>query len=279
MRARTALFVLLWSSGAIFSRLGLLHASPFAFLTLRFAVALCAVVALVFRRRPLLPEPGIRLRVAATGLVLLGAYPICYLLALDRAMTPGALASVMGVQPILTLLLLERRFSGVRLFGLLLACVGLSLVVWQSIVAARFSTAGASYALGALLSMTSGAISQRKLEQEPLEVLPLQYTVSLLLCLLFVPFRPFHFELSAGFLVPLAWLAIVISVVAQLLFYRLIRAGNLVNATSLFYLVPVVTVLMDCVFLGSRPAPLGILGMAAIVSGLVCVFRKRSREA
>ncbi|MEP6772784.1 MAG: EamA family transporter, partial [Polaromonas sp.] len=32
----TSLFVLLWSSGALFSKLGLQHASPFAFLALRF---------------------------------------------------------------------------------------------------------------------------------------------------------------------------------------------------------------------------------------------------
>lgn len=33
--ATTSLFVLLWSSGAIVSKLGLAHASPFAFLLLR----------------------------------------------------------------------------------------------------------------------------------------------------------------------------------------------------------------------------------------------------
>lgn len=36
----TSLFVLLWSSGAIFSKLGLESASAFAFLLLRFALAL-----------------------------------------------------------------------------------------------------------------------------------------------------------------------------------------------------------------------------------------------
>ena len=38
--ASTTLFVLLWGSGAIFARLGLDHASAFAFLTLRFILAL-----------------------------------------------------------------------------------------------------------------------------------------------------------------------------------------------------------------------------------------------
>ena len=36
----TALFVLLWSSGAIFSRWGLDDASPFVLLALRFGMAL-----------------------------------------------------------------------------------------------------------------------------------------------------------------------------------------------------------------------------------------------
>ena len=37
--ATTTLFVLLWSSGAIVSKWGLTHASPFAFLLLRFLLA------------------------------------------------------------------------------------------------------------------------------------------------------------------------------------------------------------------------------------------------
>jgi len=58
-----------------------------------------------------------------------------------------------------------------------------------------------------------------------------------------------------------------------LLFYRLMQAGNLVNVTSLFYLVPVVTAVMDYLVLGNRLAPLGMAGMMSILAGLVLVFR------
>ncbi|SAL52314.1 multidrug DMT transporter permease [Caballeronia udeis] len=75
------------------------------------------------------------------------------------------------------------------------------------------------------------------------------------------------------FLIPLLWLGIVISVFAQLLFYKLIRAGNLVNVTSLFYLVPVVTAVMDYLVLGNRLAPLGLAGMVSILAGPVLVCR------
>ncbi len=44
----TALFVLLWSSGAIVSELGLDHAPAFAFLVLRFALASSVLAMLTF---------------------------------------------------------------------------------------------------------------------------------------------------------------------------------------------------------------------------------------
>lgn len=56
--ASTSLFVLLWSSGAIFSKWGLAHASPFAFLLIRFAIALCGLVLLVPLLKLKLPRRG-----------------------------------------------------------------------------------------------------------------------------------------------------------------------------------------------------------------------------
>jgi drug/metabolite transporter (DMT)-like permease len=272
--ASTSLFVLLWSSGAIFARLGLDHASAFAFLTLRFILALGVLLLVGALVRSWLPERGQRLRTVGTGLLMIGCYPICYLLALDHGITPGVLVTLLGVQPILTLMLLERRFAALRLLGLVLALCGVVLVVWQSIGLARFSQAGMAYALGALLCLTLGTIAQKGLDQSPLQALPLQYGVSLLLCALFLPFQPLDVDWSLDFLVPLLWLGIGISVVAQLLLYRLIRAGNLVNVTSLFYLVPGVTAAMDYLFLGNAMSGLSLAGMAAILLGLLLVFRQ-----
>ncbi|GAA7760680.1 MAG: EamA/RhaT family transporter [Burkholderiaceae bacterium] len=269
----TPLFVLLWSGGAIFSRVGLSHASPFAFLTLRFVIALTLLAAIGVARRRVLPAPGTRVRVAVTGALMIGGYSISYLLALDFGMTPGVLATVLGVQPILTLLWMERRVSVARLAGLTLALAGLVTIVADSLMAARFSMAGWGAALAALACMTVGAIGQKGIRQAPVEILPLQYTVALAMCLLCVPFQPFRFEHVPGFFFPLLWMGIVISVVATLLFYRLIQAGNLVNVTSLFYLVPPVTVLLDFVALSNRPAPLALVGMIAIPVGLALVFR------
>ncbi|WP_454727423.1 MULTISPECIES: DMT family transporter [Cupriavidus] len=274
----TALFVLLWSSGAIFARLGLEYASAFALLAARFALALLVLLALAAWRRRWLPAPGTRARVLAAGLLMTGAYSICYLLALARGVTPGVLATVLGAQPVLTLLLVERRYPARRLAGLAAALGGLLLVVWESIGGARLSPLGMGFALAALACMTSGAILQKGIRQAPLDVLPLQYGAALALCLLCAPFQPMTATPAAGLLVSLAWLALVISVGATLLLYRLIQAGNLVSVTSLFYLVPGVTALLDYLFLGNRLTASTLAGMAAIVAGLVLVFGQPAPE-
>lgn len=271
----TALFVLLWGSGAISSRWALDHSSAFAILTLRFALALVALLAIAALRRQFLPQPGSRRQVLVSGLALIGGYSICYFLALENGVTPGVLATVLGVQPILTLVLVERRFSAARLAGLLLALGGLALVVQQGLSSAGFSALGMLFALLALGCVTFGAILQKRIGQALQQVLPLQYMASLLLCLLFVPFRPFEVDWVAGFVLPWLWLGLVISVGAQLLLYRLIQAGNLVNVTGLFYLVPVVTALLDHLLLGNAlPLP-GWVGMAIIFAGLGLAFRQR----
>lgn len=275
----TALFVLLWGSGAIFSKWGLCHSSAFAFLVLRFALAFGVLIVLAQSRGQWLPIQGWRIRIAITGLLMIGCYSACYFLALEHGVTPGVLATLLGVQPILTLALLERRFPAPRVIGLGLALSGLILVVYQSIVLARLSVIGLIFAFGALVSMTAGAILQKRVQQAPVVVLPLQYAVSLLLCLAFVPFEPFHIEMGIGFFIPWLWLSLVISVAAQLLLYRLIHRGNLVNVTSLFYLVPAVTALMDYLFLGNALPMRAVMGMAAILVGIALVFRTRAAES
>ncbi len=270
----TALFVLLWSSGALFAKWGLAHAGAFVFLSLRFALALAVLLAwAALRRQPMLPRPGTRLRVAVTGLLMVGVYSVCYFLALDRGMTPGVLATLLGVQPLVTLALTERPLAPRRLAGLGLALAGLVLVVYDSLAAARFGAVGLLFALGALVSISAGTLMQKRLDQAPAAVLPLQYAVSLALCAAIVPLFPVQVQWTAGLAGSVFCMGVVISVVATLLLYRLIRAGNLVNVTSLFYLVPGGTALLDYLVFGNRMAPLALAGLAAIVLGLVQVFR------
>ena len=105
-------------------------------------------------------------------------------------------------------------------------------------------------------------------------MLPLQCAVALALCVALLPTQAPRFDPHPMLALSVLWLGAVISVGATVLLYRLLRAGNLVNVTSLFYLVPGVTAAMDYLFLGNAMSGLSLAGMAAILLGLVLVFRR-----
>ncbi|MDZ3833036.1 MAG: DMT family transporter [Sphingopyxis sp.] len=271
--APTLFFVMLWSSGAILSEIGLRHGSPLALLILRYVLALALLALIALRRRTLLPAKGTRARVALTGLAIAGLYSVCYLLALDQGLTPGALATLLGIQPLLTLLITERQVSSARFCGLIFALAGLALVVSDGVAAARFGPLGLLFAGLSLLGITAGSILQKRETQAPWEVLPLQYAVGLACACLLIPFDPLHFSWDWGFIGPALWLAAVISVGATFLLYRLIARGNLVNVTSLFYLVPGVTAMMDWAILGNPMSVTAMAGLALVLVALLLVLR------
>ncbi len=274
-QSATSIFVLLWGSAAIFTRWGLDNASPIALLILRFSTALIALSLLAIFRKRLLPKHGTRKQVLLTGLLMIAGYSICYFKAMAHGVTPGLMATIMGIQPILTLCLLEKSLQKERLFGLLIALAGLILLVWKSLTMAFIAPIGIFFALTALICITFGAIMQKNIQQAPTDVLPLQYVVSLVICLFIVPFEHFEITWNSQLIISVLFLGILISVVAQLLLYRLLNQGNIVNVTSLFYLVPIVTALLDFLILKNTLPLAGLIGMIAILLGLLLVFKKK----
>ena len=274
-QSATSTFVLLWGSAAIFTRWGLDSASPIALLILRFATALFILLLIAIFRKRLLPKHGTRKQVLLTGLLIIAGYSICYFKAMAHGVTPGLMATIMGIQPILTLCLLEKNLQKERLLGLLIALAGLILLVWKSLTMSFIAPIGIFFSLTALICITFGAIMQKNIQQAPTDVLPLQYVVSLVVCLFIVPFEHFEITWNSQLIISVLFLGILISVVAQLLLYRLLNQDNLVNVTSLFYLVPVVTALLDFLILKNKLPLAGLIGMIAILIGLTLVFKKK----
>ncbi|WP_151745499.1 DMT family transporter [Acinetobacter calcoaceticus] len=274
-QSATSAFVLLWGSAAIFTRWGLDNASPIALLILRFSTALIVLFVLALFRKRLLPKHGTRKQVLLTGLLIIAGYSICYFKAMAHGVTPGLMATIMGIQPILTLCLMEKNWQKERLLGLCISLAGLILLVWKSLTMSFIAPIGVLFALAALICITLGAIMQKNIQQAPTDVLPLQYVISLIVCLFIVPFEHFEITWNSQLIISVLFLGILISVVAQLLLYRLLSQGNIVNVTSLFYLVPIVTALLDFLILKNKLPLAGLIGMIAILLGLMLVFKKK----
>lgn len=110
-------------------------------------------------------------------------------------------------------------------------------------------------------------------------MLPLQYGISPVLCVCLLPADVFYVSYTPAFLISVLFLGVLISVVAQLLLYRLLSAGSIVNVTSLFYLVPVITAVLDYLLLGNTLPWSAVAGMGAILLGIMMVFRAPRQRA
>ncbi len=276
--ASISLFVFIWGISGIITKIALGDISTFPLLLIRFgaAIILLLIICLI-SKTPFIPKSGQRQFIALTGLVLIGCYTTSFFLSMEFGLTPGLLATILGVQPILTLLLSERHFPPMRLLGLLVAFIGLTMVVSRSMMQTEISIFGILFALLGLASITIGTLMQKRIQLPPHEILPLQYCSAMILFAIILPFMPIRLEINPISMGSAIWLGLIVSVVAQLLLYRLIAAGNLVNVTSLFYLVPIVTALFDYLILDNSMPLITMLGLATILIGLAIVLHSAKR--
>ena len=159
-------FVIIWGAGFLASKIGMLYAAPFTFLTLRFLLGIACMVPIVLIVRPAWPATRMELgHVIVAGLLmhaihLGGSHYTQYL-----GVSAGITAVLLTVQPLLTALVASRwmgeRLAGRQWAGIGVGFAGVVLVVWHKIDI-REMTAGSLIAvIVALLAVTAGTLYQR----------------------------------------------------------------------------------------------------------------------
>ncbi|MFF4806237.1 DMT family transporter [Streptomyces sp. NPDC001351] len=267
-------FVVMWASGAIFAELGLRYASPVPFLAVRAVLA--ALIAWTVTRWTRDTRPvgrGDRGRAVVVGLIMQVGYQGMFFLSLDFGISPGMLAAVLGVQPLLTASVAGRRRAPWA--GLVIGLGGVVLVVANHTAPGDLLTAtnGVGAALAAMVCMTLGTIAQRKLTDIGLwRSIALQHTAaSCVFVLLALTSEQPVVSSGAGFWVAEAWMAVVVSTGATALLHAMARTGNATRVASLFYLVPPVTAVLDLAVFGTALRPHQWLGMTAVVLSVFLV--------
>lgn len=153
------IFVLMWSSGAIFAKLGLQSTEPLTFLALRllFSMAIMWLICLLIR--PDFPQTISEWRnILITGMFLQAGYQIFFFDALAHQVSPGLLTIILGIQPILTAIVGKERITGAQWAGLLFGMMGLILVVVDSLFIVKISLIGITSAVLSMLSITPGNV-------------------------------------------------------------------------------------------------------------------------
>jgi drug/metabolite transporter (DMT)-like permease len=276
-----ALFVLLWSTGFIGARLGMPHAEPLTFLSLRYGLVLAVMlpVALLLRVRWPATWRDVR-HIAVAGTLIQGGYLGGVFCAIDAGMSAGVVALIVGMQPLLTAAaagrLLGERVSPLQWLGFTLGLAGVALVVWHRMSLQGMGAGGLALALFALACITLGMLYQKKYcpSFDLRAGVMLQFGAALLVTLpLALALETLRVEWTGEFLFALGWLSLVLSAGATTILFRLIERGAATRVTSLFYLTPAVTAVMAWLMFGETLGAATIAGMVVAVAGVALVNR------
>lgn len=273
-----ALFVFLWSTGFISAKLGLPHAEPMTFLTLRFAVVALGFLALALWQGLRWPGPRALMHQAVVGLLLQATYLGGVFVAIDQGVEAGASALIVGLQPLLVgavaAPLLGERVGPRHWLGLGLGLLGVTLVVAEKLEQGLGSGIGIAFAVAALFGITIGTLYQKRYGQGVDIRLcnVVQFAAAAVVTgSLAVVFEGRGVDWQPSFVVALSWSILVLSFGAVSLLLWLIQRGAASRVSSLFFLVPPTTALMAWLLFDERLAPLALIGMALAVVGVAMV--------
>ncbi|CAM2156912.1 DMT family transporter [Pararobbsia alpina] len=281
LKAAPALFLLLWSSGFVFLKLGLQYADPLTFLALRYACVVGILIVPAVWLRPALPaSPRAWLHLATVGLLIQAAYFSFIYLSLKLGVSAGAAALITSQQPILVGLLApaiaKERVDLARWTGLALGVTGAAWVIVARSSIEVTSALGLTFAVLALAAMTAGTLWEKRFgtQTHPVTSNLVQYSVGLAVAApLAWVLEPMHIDWTAGLIGSLSYLVLFNSIIAITLLLTMLRYGEASRVSALFFLVPPVTALIARVVLG-EPIPLMVWpGMALAAAGLYLVMR------
>jgi len=280
-------FVTIWGSGFLASKIGMLYAPPFSFLTLRFIFGILCMLPLVLITRPLWPASRPELgHVIVAGLLmhamhLGGSHYTQYL-----GVSAGITAVLLTVQPLLTAFIASRwlgeRLSPRQWAGIAVGFAGVVLVVWHKIDIREMTLGSLIAVIVALLAVTAGTLYQRVFcPRVDLRTSTLiQFIAS---ALVLAPLA----WIVEGFSVRWAWpmfaaivfLVICASILAVSALHTLMRHGEATRVTSLFYLTPIFAVVLEFALFKVVPTAVSVIGIAVTCAGVALVAWKRDQPA
>jgi drug/metabolite transporter (DMT)-like permease len=271
-------FVTVWGSGFLATKVGLQHAAPFTFLTLRFAFGLACVIPIVLLMQPRLPAGRELGHVVVAGLLmhavhLGGSHYTQYL-----GVSAGITALILSVQPLITALIAV-RWMGETLAprqwaGIFIGLAGVALVVWHKVDVREASIASLIAVTVSLAGVTAGTLYQRVfcplVDLRSAAAIQFAVTVAALAPLAWV-FEDLRVDWTWALAGSILFLVIGASLLAVSALHTLMRRGQATRVTSLLYLTPIFAVALELPMFGVVPSALALAGIAVTCLGVALV--------
>jgi drug/metabolite transporter (DMT)-like permease len=282
LKAAPALFVLLWSSAFVGAKFGMPYSEPLTFMCLRFAsvTAIFLLLSLIFKASwpKSWREVG---HIAFVGLLIQALYLSGTFIALDRGASVGLVALILGLQPVLTVLIVSAlpggRITAKQWLGVILGFAGLVLVLWRKLDIGEVDAIALSLVTLGVCFITIGTLYQRRFcsSMNMLSGNVIQAAVAACVTGLGAwTLEEFRVDWDPNFIGALVWMIVVVSLGAHSLLLLMLRQSQATKVASLFYLTPPTAAVMAYFMFDERLTVLALAGMAVVVIGVALVVRE-----
>ena len=272
-------FCVLWSSAFIAAKFGLTAAPPLAQLTIRFLFAGALLVGLMYLMGKRWPTKRSDI---VTGIVLgilnnsiyLGLFFVAM-----QTVTAGIAALIAALTPLVTVLLaqpvLGERLNRRVIAGIGLGILGAFIVLRQRLDSGIDDPTGILLCLIAMVCLSAGTVLYRKRgsHADPFVMNTIQTVASgfALLPVALVMDDWTTITFNATFFLSVGYLSIMLSIVALLIWFRLIRVAGAGKASAFHFLNPGLGMLFAYVILGEPVAATDMAGLVPIIAGIILV--------
>ena len=286
-----ATLALVWGGSFFFIEVLVKHLPPLTIVTLRVGLAAITLWLIILARGHKIP----RTLEAWTALFIIGfinnALPFS-LIVWGQTHINSGLASILNATiPFFTViiagaLLSDEKITGGKLLGVLVGIAGVIVLIGPDALRGMTgSLLGQLAVLAAAISYSCAGVFARRFKTlgiSPLMVATGQVTTATIMLapLVLIIDKPWTLAVPpAPVIAAMLGLAFLSTVVAYILYFRLIASAGATNAALVAFAIPVTAILLGVLILGESFTPLQAIGMALIGAGLIVMdgrlFRRR----
>ncbi len=289
---------ILWGGSFFFIEVLVEHLPPLTIVNARVALAAIALWIIILARKVPIPKT----RKVWLSLVIIGlinnALPFS-LITWGQTQINSGLASIFNAMaPFFTVLvagalLSDERITPRKIFGVVTGLIGAIILIGPEALNGLTGPAlGQLAVISAAFSYALAAVYARRFKEwglSPLLIATGQVTMAAIMLLPLTLWfeQPWTAPVpSAPVIAALLGLAFFSTVIAYILYFRLIESAGATNAALVTFLIPISAIVLGVTFLDEVFTPLQILGMAVIFTGLIIMdgrldgwLKARARKA
>ena len=269
------IFIILWSSAFITSKIIVDNATPFAALSFRFII-----VAIGFYLFTLYFKEKIKVNIknifeaSISGILFHGLYLGGVFYSISIGLPASISALIVSMHPILTNILagpiLNEKVNWKQWIGILLGLTG-TLIVLGLDIGINIPINGVIFAFISLFAVTIATLLQKKLSNRlPLSVSNFYQAIgaSIFLFLIMILTENPFIKFNNDFVFSMSWQIIAVSFGAFTILMYLIKKGTASQTSNLFFLVPPISAIMAWLFLEEIITKFDILGLVISTLGV-----------